>query len=370
MAPASPQQLLHTSWTAHRLSPLFHEDYQSILGNNNALQAYAKRLKDLLTADSFGGLQVVISGNNTDNVLSKAGVLKDCRWEDISSWSWWTEYQRTIESDEEEQQLEPELLINDILGILVTLEYENAIYKAALLLDTDNADTDRRGKSANSTYLPLLLTRLPASLKQTFVNFLCSTFDAYCSTLYFPSAFLCASIEKCISAFRSLDSDTVSEMSVLERIMKEVNLTLTFAPPISPALRSIDIGLPRETMSSFNRQAAGSNLSNEANSPFLWMLANYFDNHLAMKVDLETLWGRHHQKVADEMVRLSKVACGIFILSSEGRVKLMADPLANTPITEDNMLNERSQILLGANDTLLRALLRRAVGSDLDIHEV
>lgn len=387
MVHPTPQHLLNTSWTVHRLSPLHHgKEYRAILGNEDALKTYAKRLQDLLTGDVLrGGVQVGVSGTTTtlsDDALVKAGALTDCRWESIPTWSYWNEEDRVQSDDDsaEEHQRRP-IPLKDTMGILITLEYENVTYKAALLAgpdgysgsrdDDDDDDDDRKG----STYLPLLLTRMANPLRQTFVSFLSVTFDTYCSVLRLPSSFLCAALESYIASLVAADDEDsqrsgTTSRDILESVMKETQLTLAFAPSISPALKTLDIHLPRQTLATFaidgsKITSSGTTVDDKVSAPFLTSLSHYFNKHLAMKLDLNQSWGSH-EKPADEHIYLSKIACGAFVLGAEGRVKLVANPEhAASAGGEDE--ERTTRLILQANENILRALVRRAVGEDLHV---
>ncbi|KKA24336.1 hypothetical protein T310_1621 [Rasamsonia emersonii CBS 393.64] len=381
----TPQHLLSTSWTVHRLSPLHHrKEYHSILGNEDALKTYAKRLQDLLTGDVLRGVQVGLSGTTTlsDDALVKAGALTDCRWETIPTWSYWDE--ERLHSDDPSEQRKP-IPLKETMGILVTLEYENVTYKAALLAGPDGYSAKNHGDDdrKDSTYLPLLLTRLPNPLRQTFVSFLSVTFDSYCSVLRLPSSFLCATLESYIASLAAADEDSqrsgTTSRVILEAVMKETQLTLAFAPSISPALKTLDVHLPRQTLATFaidgsKITSSGTTVDDKVSAPFLTSLSHYFNKHLAMRLDLNQLWGQHKTKPADEHIYLSKIACGAFVLGAEGRVKFVANPehvaSMDSSAGEDgaNDHEERtSRLILRANENILRALVRRAVGEDLQV---
>ncbi|KAL1963067.1 hypothetical protein VTN77DRAFT_8713 [Rasamsonia byssochlamydoides] len=385
----TPQHLLNTSWTVHRLSPLHHgkEYHDTILGNADALKTYAKRLQDLLTGDVLRGVQVGLSASSTpsDDALVKAGALTDCRWEAIPTWSHWNEERErghfySDDDDTTEQRQQP-IALKDTLGILVTLEYENATYKAALLAGPDGYSDDRDDDDRkDSTYLPLLLTRLPNPLRQTFVSFLSVTFDTYCSILRLPSSFLCATLDSYIASLTAAGEDNQQSSGtsrlLLESVMKETQLTLAFAPSVAPALRTLDVHLPRETLATFaidgSKITSSGTTMDEVSSPFLTSLSHYFNKHLAMKIDLTQSWGRR-KNPANEHIWLSKIASGAFVLGAEGRVKLVADPERTGGSTGEDAINDHedeartNRLILRANENILRALVRRAVGEDLQV---
>lgn len=336
MPQAHPHQLLNTSWTLHRLSPLHHgKESQSLLNNPTALKTYSTRLRDQLTGDALGGLQAGIgaagSGGGYDDdgdSLSKTGALRTCTWE-------------TISASEENAQSR---------GILVVLEYENITYKAALLAGLDNT-SERKG----STVLPLLLTRLPTGLRQTFISFLSTNFDTYCSLLRLPSNLMCTGLGIYVDSFLSSDAT-----AILQDVIKDMQLTLSFSPSVAPALRSLNITIPR---ASFREFLGNSPSSTNDPSPFLSNLSAYLDKHLAMKLNLGT--SPSNQSLAKQHVRLSKVACGGFVLGSEGRMKLVAGS-GRTRAGDDGVVgdDEKAQLELRASEALLAAVVRRAVAGE------
>ncbi|KAF4211148.1 hypothetical protein CNMCM8980_005240 [Aspergillus fumigatiaffinis] len=296
--------------------------------------------------DLFTSTQAALSapGAVDDDVLSRTGPLKDCVWETLSAPS----TQATSEK---------------LSGILVTLEYENITYKAALLAAPDGRRTSARRQQ--STQLPLLLTRFPNPLRQTFISFLSANFDTYCSVLRLPSTFMCTALEMYIDILMAGDHDGSSDSHrVFEDTIKETQLTLSFSPPVAPALRSLNINLPR---GSFTELVRGSNpnteLTHQKNS-VLSGLSTYLEKHLAMKLNLGDLASGHHS--VNQPVRLTKIACGSFVLGGEGKMKLVAPSRQAGSSSEDGATaarESRDRLLLRANEALLQAVIRRAAMS-------
>lgn len=365
MALFSPKQLLNTSWTVHRVSPLHHaKEFPTLLDNATALKTYADRLKEVLTGDVLRGVQVGISAAAAayDDALLKAGPLQQCAWRVIPTWSHFREEDESLLDDPE--NIQPPVPPENALGILMILEYENIIYKAALLAGPDGYHDNREG----STYLPVLLTRLPNSLRQTLISFLATNFDTYCTVLRLPSGFLCTALETYIAGLSPTGSRSSSLENILEEVMKETQLTLSFSSHVAPNLRTLDLNLPRATVSTFvadGRKNRGTRTSSAQQvRPFLSSLCAYIDKHLAMKLSLDDQPGN---KGPSDYVKLTKVACGAFVLGGEGRMKLVADhgyptPSDDSRMGDDDDLEERkNRLLLQANEEILRALVRRAV---------
>lgn len=333
MAQASPTQLFNTSWTLHRLSPLHHgKDCETLLNNPAALKVYETRLRDQLTGEFLAGLHASATTAESD-VLSKAGALKHCRWQPIST---------TSLSDGRP----------NFPGILVTLEYENIAYKAALLANPEtapNSDEHREG----TTSLPLLLTRFPSALRQTFLSFLSANFDTYCSTLHLSSSFLCSSTESFIESVRGAGSRATANHIVEEEI-KELQLTLAFSPSVAPALRSLNVNISRTSLHQFlsnsSENPRARSLKRKPRSPFIPNLSSYLETHLAMKLDLE---GSANTQAAERHVRLTKVSCAAFVLGIDGRMKLN---IADQPEEDEELLPSQRAI-----EALLQATIHKAM---------
>lgn len=333
MAQTSSSELFNTSWTLHRLSPLHHgKDCETLLDNSTALKVYATRLRDQLTGDVLAGLHASATVADNDG-LSKTGALRQCHWLQI-----------TTDSSSDQRASFP--------GILVRLEYENITYKAALLADPekDSRSGDRR---EGSTSLPLLLTKFPAALRQTFISFLSANFDAYCSSLRLPPSFLCSGMESFIAGLRGTGSRE-SAIGIIEETIKDLQLTLSFSTSIAPELRSLNVNIPRSSLNDFLQEDSGNSkarkLKQKSRSPFIPNLSSYLENHLAMKLDMD---GSAQTQGAERHVRLSKVACSAFVLGSDGRMKLSAAEQSEDD--EDISPSQR------ASEILLQTTIQRAI---------
>ncbi|KAJ5481830.1 hypothetical protein N7475_000642 [Penicillium sp. IBT 31633x] len=347
MEQADPRQLFNTSWTIHRLSHLHHgKDCETLLDNESALKLYATRLRDHLTGDVLAGLQTSI-GAAGDDALSKTGALKNCLWQPISPQSSLREGQSGGSQD------------TTFRGILVTLEYENIVYKAALLANTESSPYQRPG----STSLPLILTRFPTALRQTFLTFLSTNFDTYFSPLRLPSSFLCAALETYVDALHTQSGSTSN--SAVEDVIKDLQLTLSFSPSITPALRSLNVSVARTSLAGFLRDQSGQSvpksrtLQLKLRSPLIDNITSYLETHLALKLDLVGSSSNHPAK---QHARLSKIACAGFVLGSEGRVKLVVPADRNDADGEDD--SARKTPACKAGESLLRAVIRKAVVGD------
>ncbi|KAI9369720.1 kinetochore complex Sim4 subunit Fta1-domain-containing protein [Aspergillus egyptiacus] len=385
---AHPHHLLNTSWTSYRLSPLHHTDHESLLTNPAALETYAARLQDHLT-NSLADTQ----WRDQDSTLSAMGPLKSCTWETITTLSFLRPQQ---EQEDETQTRNPS-------GIMVALSYETTTYKAALLAGNTQTQTQkqkqtgtlqrRRGRSnansnSNSTYLPLLLTRLPKVLRESFTSFLSSTFDTYVSPLRLPSSFLCEALETYVRGLvpepgsgSSGAATAANRTGLIEDVVREMHLTLSFSEPVAPLLKALNLSIPRETFKSFLSGASSSSAlpgerkkeeEEEAGigDSVLSGLEGYLRRHLALELGLDILplaseqgsGSRLSSALAGGYVRLTRVACAGFVVTGEGRIKVVAstsgvDDESDNPEKED----ERNRGALRGGEALVRAVLERAV---------
>ncbi|KAL4749897.1 hypothetical protein BDW72DRAFT_176929 [Aspergillus terricola var. indicus] len=389
---ASPHHLLNISWTSHRLSPLHYEinknaESQSLLTNRAALDTYAARLRDHLTNSlAVAGAPTLQHDPATSTTL---GALQSCTWEAISSLSFLDESPISQNGDGgavEQNQEEP-------AGLLITLTYENAIYKAALLSsgsisrgqshDQEQMQKQKKRKRGRpslksittvsaSTHLPLLLTRLPKPLRESFISFLSSNFDTYVSALRITSQGLCGVLESYLSGLTL--TGAVNAGADVEEIMRELQITLSFAPPIAPSLKALIVCIPRETAGSFIRVSGSTSYVGKGGNSVLSGLSAYLSRHLALDLRLPLLEDEAATAagslLAGGYARLTRIACASFVVTSEGRLKIVAKKEDRAGGAEDD---ERKRGELRGGEALLRAVLKRAgnnMGSGIDSHAV
>ncbi|KAJ5760451.1 CENP-A-nucleosome distal centromere subunit CENP-L [Penicillium odoratum] len=346
METASYSQLFNASWTLHRLSPLHHKkDCESLLNNQSALNTYATRLRDQLTGDILAGLHS-IANTADDDALSKSGALKECRWQSIASGS------------STRNTASRRATTTSFAGILVTLEYENIVYKAALLAEPDSNSQDL--SQEGSTFLPLLLTKCPNALRQTIISFLSANFDTYCAPLRLSSAFLCKGLESFVEELRADSGNSAND--VVEDVIKELQLTLAFSALIAPALRTLNVSISRASLTGFLQQKNISKrtLQQKLSSNLIENITSYLETHLAMQLDLN---GSSKSRAAKQHVRLSKASCAAFVLGGEGRMKLVVD-VARAEGQDEDEASVKDRLALRASETLLRAVISKAVVGD------
>ncbi|KAL5336104.1 kinetochore complex Sim4 subunit Fta1-domain-containing protein [Aspergillus crustosus] len=361
---ASPSHLLNTSWTSHRLSPLHHSKYPGyLLTDESTLQTYATHLRDHLTnsfADAQGYRADEDPSTGAGSGPAAIGALQSCTWEPVSTLSF-----LNIRQDSQEKDQIP-------AGLLITLTYETTIYKAALLAPSNSTDSSQENSksrkrtrastsSSTSTYLPLLLTKLPKPLRESFLAFLSANFDAYISVLKISSAALCDVLEEYVSSLTSTPtpaSPTADTEGLIGDIIREMHLTLSFAPPIAPSLKTLNVNIPRDTFGKFLR-GSESGLEEGTGKSVLSGLSGYLRDHLALNIGLPVPGPseKSGSSLVGARVRLTRVACTGFVVTGEGRVKVVAKGLDEG----EDETDERNRGALRGGEALLKALLERAV---------
>jgi hypothetical protein len=221
---------------------------------------------------------------------------------------------------------------------------------------------------------------MPNALRQEFVSFLSTSFDTRISVLRLPGSFLCAALENYLATLTrppgggTTRLDNNASRDFIQRIIKEAQLTLSFPPPVSPALRSLDVLLSRDSLAAFyykKRENAPAQSSPQAPSaPFIAALSDYFNAHLAMPLNISALQGTSTNTQEPAYMRLTKVSCNAFVLGGEGRVKFLANPGRamflgdDVDEDEDDVEDREKRLVWRANEQLLRALVNRAAGRE------
>ena len=318
MAPEPTSRLLYplynTTFTLHRLSPLYTGSKVPL--HNARLLPHARRFRDILAGDVLRGVRVGLGPE--DDVLARVGALQTVTWRLLVPEERW-------DGGGEETQLDGDdttIGLTASRGILVTITYEKMIYTAIMLQPTREVGGDESMfmetgglEQEGFQHFPLLLTKMPGSLRETFMEFLASTFDARVSVLHLPGTYLTSAFEKYISDTSISEDGSVLDLSesssTLRTVIKDVEICIGFdLPSGSTSLKTIDIHIARED---FPRIIAkGTKVGGRGReSPFMEALATYVKAHLALNLK-------------DERVRIVRIACGGFVLGSEGKIKLHA----------------------------------------------
>lgn len=313
MAPESPNQqypLYNTTFSLYRISSLFTSS--SLPLNDVALHQHARRFRDILAGEVLRGVRVGLGPE--DNVLARVGALHTVTWKLLpEEEAWAVEDETDIGNDDTTISL----AINR--GMLVTVTYEKMAYRAILLRARQEGRVDETVDSAMGEHdgfqhFPLLLSKMPGPLRETFVDYLSTTFDARVSALRLSSTHLTDTFEKYLSDISIGEDGEVLDVAErsrsLRNVIKETAVFLSFdLPDASASLKTIDIQIAREDLpriitigKQIGKQGPGGN-------PFLDALTIYIKAHLALNI-------------ADERVKIVRIACGAFVLGGEGRVKI------------------------------------------------
>jgi Kinetochore complex Sim4 subunit Fta1 len=302
--------LYGSTYTIYSLSPLYHGS-TSLLNN---LAIHSRRLREAITGDALRGAQLNAELSGVQSGSAPSGTFRSCFWDLLGDEEVWAR----AHPDETEDQISAAELttVDDARGILVEVRYERATHSAILI---GNA----RSKLATPgfTNLPLLLVRMPAALKETFINYLATAFDARISPVKLRPAFTGSAMEKILSgAVVKHNSDFAVDVDAYP---KGISLQLGF-PSTSPQLKTIQVELKQSDLLEFLRQGQSlwsqrpANSKVQANSavvgPFTMALQLYLKENLALDL-------------AHPAVVLAKVALGPFALSNEGKVKVMESSL-------------------------------------------
>ncbi|KAH0538786.1 hypothetical protein FGG08_004618 [Glutinoglossum americanum] len=356
-----PYPLYNVTLTLYRLSPLYHAGAQSLLVNATLVQ-HARHLKDLLAGEVLRGVRVGLATGG-DEGLVKAGKLKECRWKVLGDEAAWIEQERRLRVDKsvDVTQTEEELAPEDVRGIHVEVEYEKTTYMAVLLRNSSSRTVE---DNTGFTHLPLVVTRMPGPLRETFLDYLSTTFDTRASLLKLPSGFLTSSLERFLAEVTAPNEDDVEDtdesarqiLGSLRNTVKDLAVTLAFTTPVTPLLKSLEITISKADIPGFIAQGKKPQQSPEppqsdrkrkrdqsipiTSGPFTSALSQYTNAHLAFSLT--------HPDIS-----ISKIACGAFALGAEGKAKIFPpiDP------EEAGDVPTRSQT---ATAGLLHGLIERA----------
>ncbi|RFU30312.1 hypothetical protein B7463_g6025, partial [Scytalidium lignicola] len=335
-----PYPLYSTTFTIHRISPLYVGSGTVL--DNESLAQYARHFRDLLAGDVLRGVRVGLAPD--DDTLSRVGSLGTVTWRILGEEEEWEARGDDTQVDLDDSTMNP----TGRRGILVKVHYEKAEYTAILLRAVDEGDSDEsiletEGEGEFELF-PLLLTRMPNSLRDTFTGFLASTFDTRVSSLHLGGAYLVDAFEKYISDLLTTEDGRVLDRtdgdSLSKKVIRDVQLLVGFDLPSGMmSLKTMDIHIAGEDVPGMlSRGGKGNNHGSD--TPFMNALTAYIGAHLAMNL-------KH------DRVKLLRIACAAFVLGSEGKVKL------SRPVSEDEDGQRRATRLLVAG------LIKHAKGRGL-----
>ncbi|PVH97138.1 hypothetical protein DM02DRAFT_92040 [Periconia macrospinosa] len=329
MADIPPYPLFNRTYTLYRVSPLHHGD-QPLL-HPPSLRTHAKRLKEQLKGDNVRGVEVDYAG--TGDALPNLGPLQDCQWELIGDEDAWIDHHRQV-VEPDASQLSSAMTVEQARGIQVTLGYEKQSYNALLL-----RDPARTTVPEPFTHLPLLLVKMPAPVRDIFLTYIRTSFDAHVVPMKLPSAFLTSSLE---TYFRHLSAPTSTQS--IPDVIRQLQIQLSF-PNATSLLKHVDITIAGRHVSGFVDRGKAMNGSKD--KPFATALSSYIKTHLALDTS--------HPKV-----QISKITCGGFTLTTE-RLKLVA-PETSSDVSFESSAPDTSAGQQ-AVDELYRSLVEEATST-------
>lgn len=329
MAEIPPYPLYNRTYLLYRVSPLHYGD--SPLLNERSLRAHAQRLRSQLKGDNIRGVEVDFAG--TEGALPNLGPLEDCNWDIIGDEDDWINRQRQL-VDPDASQPSTSLPPEQVRGVEVTLDYEKHSYNALLLRDPESTTSPE-----GFTSLPLLMLKMPAPVREVFLNYLRTTFDAHVAPLKLQPTFLTSTLE---TYFRNLTSSSSTQS--IQDVIRQLQLQLSF-PNSTTSLKHMDVTIASTDVASFVKR--GKLLRSSTQTPFTSALSSYLQKHLALSLS--------HPKI-----QVSKITCGAFTLSTD-RLKLgVLEPL-DISMLEDST-PEPSQGQLAVHE-FYTSLVREAAGS-------
>lgn len=322
--------LYGSTFNLYRASPLYHGS-DHVFDN---LDLHTKRLRDNLAGDRARSLLLT----DLQPEIAGTGSLETCQW--------------TLLGDElawERQQQDgaiAEPTSDNARGIHIHLKFERARYSALLL-----GDRSRMAGTPGFTSLPLILLRMPTTLRELFLDFISTTFDTRVSPMKLRSSFLSSSLEGLIE--QTVAEDDEDAAINLEALSKGVGLQLSF-PSAAPHLKSLDLVIAKDDIREF--QSRGNTLWQQYQSrqgtekdwqtrpksnitgPFTAAISTYLNNHTAIELD-------------NPAIVLSKVALGPFALSGEGKVKVLSTSAASEQFWDELIREAYGSGLEGINKT-------------------
>ncbi|KAF7560642.1 hypothetical protein G7046_g3512 [Stylonectria norvegica] len=355
----------NTTFSTHRVSPLY-------IGSNSLtsarLETIANRLRDTLVGDVVRGIQIGLEA--TDTPMGQVGALKavHIRWfragDVLGEATQQRPGSRDLGSDQPEANWgeQPD---REKQGLWIEIKHENAAYVAILLpglsrtASTEVGAKDWTAQAGNNValidenpdrflHLPLLLLRMPLSLKTVVSDWLSTTFDCRVSKMTLGTKTIACAWESWVKTAGLPDRGP------------DFVLTLAFNAPLrdpdrpsslnsdeleeqaAPGLRSVDITISPQDLRRFvqagatirpstktnsrawetdareRRRLAGGNLDDgwawrssqdETTYPFTEALGRYLDHHLALNL--------FHPSV-----RITQISCAGFVLG-QNRLKIL-----------------------------------------------
>ena len=303
---SEPYPLYDASFTLQRLSPLYTGSETPL--DNSTLQTYAQQFRDVLAGDVLRGVRV---GLSEDNVMARVGALQTVTWKLLPDEDLWTGADETQITGNEDTTMS----LAASRGMLVTITYEKAVYTAILLRDMQgDLDESMIGVGLDGhgfQSFPLLLTKMPAALRDPFTEFLATTFDARASILQLSSAYLTNALDQYLAYICVGEDgeplDPLDSSRTLRTIIGSISAEVGFdVPRGSASLKTIEINVASEDVP--RMISRGEKLGDGREKPFMNALTAYVKAHLALDL-------------SHEMVNIVGLHCQAFRLTAAGKAR-------------------------------------------------
>ncbi|KAF1838962.1 hypothetical protein BDW02DRAFT_564564 [Decorospora gaudefroyi] len=332
MADIPPYPLYNTTYTLYRLSPLHHGEMPLLAdASRSSLGTHALRLKEQLKGDSVRGVQVDFAAAQD---TARLGPLDECRWKLLGDEDAWIDGHLT---QSPRLPVSPPSPLSSIRGLHITLAYERQAYSALLLRDPAVTAPPH-----GFTSLPLLLVKMPGPIREVFLNYLRTAFDAHVGPLRLPSSFIASGLETYLDHLA-----TRTSTHSIQDVIRQLHIQLAF-PPTTSLLKHLDVTIAAADVAGFVDR--GRLMQNTHSKPFTAALSAYLAHHLALDLS--------HPKVV-----ISRVSCNSFNLGTD-RLKLVApDTLADTSFSDEGAASQDASASQLAVQQLCASLVREAAGS-------
>lgn len=333
--------LYNVSWTLHRLQwprlASANRTLVNLLTNPRSRAHRARQMQQFLHVDLVGA--------EADNGFDeKAGRIRKCTWEVLG------DGMDGGASDDHGQS-------EQACGILIRLCYDMAEYSvvlygpAGILTGTETNTSAERSLAQPPTLLPLFLTKTPITLTKRLVVFLFDNFELQITPFKMPRFFLTEALETYIEIIRRQTTplSVSARNDLISSVVKDLKLSLSFAVPVAPQLRTLDIDVPSKTLCNLTDAAVAQDI------PLLRVLAAHLEDHTGMKIPLSKSDTVTSDVDEDKpLMRVTRIVCNAFALSADGRFKMIeqAHTLAQTQNLRSGMRE--------ANTMLLRRLLEES----------
>jgi hypothetical protein len=336
-----PYPLYGPTYTLFRVSPLHNGTAPPLA----SLAIHARRFRDIIKGDTLRGIQIAAELQSSGRTATSqgGGAFMSCTWELLGDEASWQRAHPAEDDDEDDVSALADVSITEARGVRVEVQYERTTYSAVLFGSSRNKST-----TVGFTKLPLLFVKMPAPLREAFVGYLTTAFDARISPMNLRSAFLSSVLETVLSRTIARFERDLRELSAFP---KGLQLQLSF-PSTAPDLRTLDIHIEQSDLVEFlknGRLLSQSQLSANTAGPFTTALDAYITQHLALSLT--------HPAVV-----ISKFALGPYALSSEGKVKVTTATSEGAREIWKALLKEASPERLLGKEEVLNRTTRQADG--------